>query len=470
MTGRATVSLAGVGPFAGASVADLSARLRRREVSATDLVRAFLTAAAEHGPALGCFVTVDEGGAMRAAVQADRELAAGLDRGPLQGIPVAVKDLIFTAGLRTTMGSRHFAGHVPATDAAAVAALRQAGAVVAAKTHTHEFAYGPTGDRAHTGPVRNPHDLSLMAGGSSGGSAAAVAAGLVPVALGTDTGGSVRIPAALCGTVGLRPTSGTVPSDGVFPLAPTLDTVGPIAAGVTDTALLWSVVAGKPVYTPDPGRIEDLRLARMRSELDDRVASEQRHALEEVLRGLPDAADVPVPEMSVSAAAYAAVQGAEAYAIHHERIDNAPELFDPEVLERLRSAAGIKGWEYVTALRLRERLRTEIGERLARIDVLIMPTVPIQAPRLGDRLVPGWDHPRDALLALTSPWSLLGFPAISVPVRPQGRLLPQSVQLIAKPGHENRLLDAASAVEALHTQGWTEPSRQGPDGMHVTIR
>ncbi|HEY0805380.1 MAG TPA: amidase, partial [Pseudonocardiaceae bacterium] len=191
--------LAGAGPFAGTSIAELADGLRAGRTTARALAESALAAADEYGPALNCFVTVDHDGALRTADQADRELRDGLDRGPLHGIPVGVKDLIDTAGLRTTMGSRHFDRHVPAADAAVVIALRQAGAVIIGKTHTHQFAYGPTGDIAHTGPARNPHDPSRITGGSSSGSAAAIAAGLLPAALGTDTGGSVRIPAALCG-------------------------------------------------------------------------------------------------------------------------------------------------------------------------------------------------------------------------------------------------------------------------------
>ncbi|MGW4799748.1 amidase, partial [Nonomuraea sp. NPDC004297] len=206
------------GPFTGRTLSDLARDLRDGRVTSVVLVERALGAVAALDPALNAFVTVDAAGALAAARRADEELAAGADRGPLHGLPVAVKDLIMVAGLPATMGSRHFANHVPGSDAVCVTRLREAGAVILGKTTTHEFAYGPTGDRSANGPSRNPRDPARMSGGSSGGSAAAVAAGIVPLAIGTDTGGSVRIPAALCGIAGFKPAYGAIPAGGVFPL------------------------------------------------------------------------------------------------------------------------------------------------------------------------------------------------------------------------------------------------------------
>jgi aspartyl-tRNA(Asn)/glutamyl-tRNA(Gln) amidotransferase subunit A len=488
-------SLAGAGPFAGISLAELGARLRSGG-SALDLVEAALAAAEELGATLNCFVTLDHDGARRAAEQADRELAAGLDRGPLHGLPVGVKDLIDTAGLRTTYGSAHFAEHRPVRDAAVVTALRQAGAVIVGKTHTHEFAYGPTGDVAHTGPARNPHDPDRMTGGSSSGSAAAVAAGIVPLALGTDTGGSTRIPAALCGITGFRPSPGVLSTAGVFPLSTTLDTPGPMAATPADTALAQAVltdaalgsagltvdrrtgaipspatltglanetsadrpgVGGAPSSTepagftgevpPAGGVLTGLRIGVLRPD----AVSSQLAAVDRAVMALRTAGSA-LTEIDAHAAdeartLYQPIQGPEAAAIHRRLLAQAPERYQPTVLARLRDATGVPGWEYVTALAERQRLRAAPPWS---VDVLLLPTVPIEAPPIGARhtdLGAGWTDPVAALLSLTTPWSVLGCPAVSLPVLGAG--LPASVQLVGRPGADAALLATAAALATL---------------------
>jgi aspartyl-tRNA(Asn)/glutamyl-tRNA(Gln) amidotransferase subunit A len=443
-------SLAGAGPFAGMTIAGLAGQLRTGQTTASALAESALAAADKFGPALNCFVTVDHDGALRAAEQADRELGHGVDRGPLHGIPVGVKDLIDTAGLRTTMGARHFDQHVPVTDAAVVVALRQAGAVIIGKTHTHEFAYGPTGDIAAGGPARNPLDTSRMSGGSSAGSGAAVGAGLLPAALGTDTGGSVRIPAALCGIVGLRPTQGCLPGAGVFPLSTTLDTIGPMAGSVADAALLWSALTGTPTATP---QVTGLRVGVVRSAETEQVVPGQARALEHALAALRSAgctvADTPFTDLPLCGRLYAHIQGPEARAVHAERVAESPELFQPEVLDRLTRAAEIRGWEYVAAQAARAELRARFPDRRA-AEVLVLPTVPIEAPPVGARnteLGAGWTDPTLALLAFNVPWSVLGLPAISVPV-PGAGALPGSVQLVGQPGREDELFAVAAAMVA----------------------
>jgi aspartyl-tRNA(Asn)/glutamyl-tRNA(Gln) amidotransferase subunit A len=423
------------------SIAGLAERLRGGRTTARELAESALAAADE--TTLNCFVTVDHDGASRAAEQADRELADGVDRGPLHGIPVGVKDLIDTAGLRTTRGSRHFDQHVPVRDAAVVVALRQAGAVIIGKTHTHQFAYGPTGDVAHTGAARNPHDPSRMAGGSSSGSGAAVAAGLVPAALGTDTGGSVRIPAALCGIVGLRPSQGAVSSAGVFPLSSTLDTVGPMAGSVADTALLWSVLVGRPVAAAP---VDGLRVGVVRSDVTEQIVPQQAEALERAVAALKSGGfvvgETPMPELAELGQVYLRIQRPEARAVHAERIEQAPELYEPEVLHRLTNPE-TPGWEYVAA----RQAQQDYQSRPLGVDLLVLPTVPIEAPPIGARdteLGAGWINPVPALLAFNSPWSVLGLPAISVPV--PGGALPGSVQLVGRRGGEDQLLAAAAVL------------------------
>jgi aspartyl-tRNA(Asn)/glutamyl-tRNA(Gln) amidotransferase subunit A len=459
-------SLAAAGPFGNTSLFEVAARIRQGETTAQEVTEQALGAAHRYNPELNCFVTIDDDGARRAALLADTELQSGLDRGPLHGIPVGVKDMIATSGLLTTMGSRHFSGHIPMADADVVTALRSSGAVIIGKTQTHEFAYGPTSDRAATGPARNPRDTQRMTGGSSGGSGAAVAAGIVPVALGTDTGGSVRVPAALCGIVGMRPTQGALSSAGVFPLSPTMDVVGPLAASVADTAAAWWALSAKSDYAgtrrpewneclvPDPSRGAALRFGQVSCELTRKTTDAAQEAMQIAIRALgkagADVGTVAAPEIDECVSPYKIIQSAEAFAIHSERVQQDPELFDPEVLDRLESAAMVRGWEYVQALELRDRLRAAVLHRLASLDIVITPTVPIGAPLIGQRDLDGqagWTSPRDALLSMTSPWSVLGFPAISVPVPGPEWQLPGSVQLVGKPGHEQQLLDAAAALE-----------------------
>lgn len=233
------------------TISELGLALRRGTTSSVQLVRAALRRIEDRNPTVNAFVLVDSAGALAAAEQADAELAAGRDRGPLHGVPVAVKDLIDIAGLPTTCGSASSFGTARAIeDAEIVARLRRAGAVIVGKTTLHEFAYGATGDRSVHGPSRNPVDPGRMSGGSSGGSAAAVAAGMVPLALGTDTAGSVRVPAALCGVVGFKPAFGALPVSGIHPLAPTLDHVGLFTATSQDALLASLALSRSPERTP----------------------------------------------------------------------------------------------------------------------------------------------------------------------------------------------------------------------------
>jgi aspartyl-tRNA(Asn)/glutamyl-tRNA(Gln) amidotransferase subunit A len=441
------------GPFTGLGIADVARMLRDGRTDPVQLLDRTLDAVRAAQPVINAFVTVNEEGARRVAARAAADLAAGHDRGPLHGIPVAVKDLVDTAGLTTTMGSRHFAGHVPETDASVVAALRTHGAVVLGKTTTHEFAYGPTGDRAANGPGGNPHDPSRMAGGSSAGSAAAVAAGLVPLAVGTDTGGSVRIPAALCGAVGLRPSFGRVPTSGVFPLSWSLDTVGPIANSVADTSLGLAVFSFS-AHLFSPPDLADLRIGLPAGDgfdrLDASVASTMDELVAMLARRGASVRPVPVPDAAELRDIYRVVQSAEAYAVHRERLATAPDLYDPELADRLRTAGEVPAWEYALARRRLDEVRATAADRFDGLDVLLLPTVPILAPPLGTRdadLGGGWRSPREALLAFDSPWSVLGLPAISLPV-PGPAPLPVGAQLVGPPDGDLPLLAAATAIEA----------------------
>ncbi len=441
------------GPFTGRSVDTVARQLRERQFDPVELVQRVLAAIDATQPTINAFVTVDRAGALTAAALARDELNSGIDRGRLHGVPIGIKDIVDTAGLATTMGSRHFAGNVPTHDAGVVTRLREAGAIVVGKTTTHEFAYGPTGDRAANGACANPHDPTRMAGGSSAGSAAAVAAGLVPLAIGTDTGGSVRIPAALCGVVGIRPSFGRVPTDGVFPLSWSLDTVGVLAADVAGTAYGWGVLTASAETASPPSR---LRLGVPATHAYDHLAEPVAAAMATLRTRLadPGVQTVPLggPDPEELLYLYRTIQSVEAVSIHHDRMTRAPELFDPEVLQRLGAAAEVPARDYAVAMRRLNELRTSAVDLLADCDAILLPTLPIAAPPLGTRnadLGGGWRSAREALLAHTAPWSVLGLPSMSLPAPVAPGDLPIGVQLIGPGMRDEHLLAVAATIERL---------------------
>ncbi|NYI99631.1 aspartyl-tRNA(Asn)/glutamyl-tRNA(Gln) amidotransferase subunit A [Nocardioides thalensis] len=389
------------------------------------------------------FAHLDVDGALSAADALDR--AKGRLVGPLHGIPVAVKDVIDVAGLPVTGGSRHLADRRPRTDATSVAALRRAGAVIVGITVTHEMAYGPTGDRSAHGAVLNPCDPARIAGGSSAGSAVAVATSAVPLSLGTDTGGSVRIPGALSGVLGLKPTYGAISNAGTVPLSPSLDHVGLHASTVGDLRVGLAVLTGRPA----PAHVGPLRAAWLDFGVDpiDPELAERVRRLARAAFGILGPARMD-PELAARIREdFSAVQGAEAHAQHAHRIATRPDLFDPEVLERLEAAAKVPAWKYTRALDRRDELRRAVLRQFGTADVLVTPTTPISAPLLDQREIDmGGTRAavRDVLLSLTHQWNLLGFPALSVPISTPR--LPAGLQLIAPPGGEERLLAAADRI------------------------
>ncbi|RRO20597.1 amidase [Saccharopolyspora rhizosphaerae] len=436
------------GFFHSRTIDELGGQVRAGDVRAVDLTQAALRAIDALDGGINAFVTVDREGALRAAEKADAELAEGRDRGPLHGIPVAVKDIIDVAGVRTTMGSAHFADHVSTEDAECVARLREAGAVVVGKTTTHEFAFGATGDRACNGPSRNPHDPTRMTGGSSGGSGAAVAAGMVPLALGTDTGGSVRIPASLCGVAGFKPAYGAVPTAGVFPLSQTLDHVGVLAATTEDCRLGYRALAGlRPMPSREHG--SEVSIGWIPPDVlhptDPQVTATARAALD--VDGL-DVREVRPAGLDGMLRAFGAIQFSEAHAVHAERVADAPQLFTDDVLAILRKAGETAGWQYVRALTERDEWRGVVAALLDEVELLALPTTCVPAPEVDERQVEvqGARIPlRGALIGLTRPWNLAGVPALSLPAGAV-RGLPVGLQLVGRPGQEDRLFAVASRV------------------------
>lgn len=428
-------------------------RLRAKTVTSEALTEDCLARIAARNEELRAFITVTEATARGEARQADRELAAGRDRGPLHGIPIALKDLVDQSGVPTTAGS-HVRPLTPmASDAVVTARLRAAGAVLVGKTNLHEYAFGTTSEDSAFGAVRNPLDPSRSAGGSSGGSAAAVVTGMALGAIGTDTGGSVRIPSAACGLVGLKPGMGEVPTDGVVPLSTTLDHVGPIARTVADAAAMHAVIARVTPRAPQPPPLPRLRLGRLtgyfEEVLEPGVRAAYEAALARVARAGAAITAVSLPHAADLAAIYLHIVLPEAAAYHAETLERCPERYTPNVRLRLEMGRYILAEDYLRALAARAVIRREVDAALSGVDALVVPTLAIAAPRLGLETV-DVDGRREAvravMLRLTQPFNLSGHPAVALPCGTDAAGLPVSLQVV---GHHARTWGLLDACEAL---------------------
>jgi aspartyl-tRNA(Asn)/glutamyl-tRNA(Gln) amidotransferase subunit A len=457
--------------LAFAGVIDLARMIARKEVSPVEVVRVHLDRIGALDGSLRAYITVCGDAALAAARVAEGALMADGGVGPLHGVPVALKDLYDTAGVRTTAGSKILADRVPEVDATVVRRLREAGAIVLGKLHMVEFAYGPEGLNAHHGAPRNPWDAAVerMPGGSSSGSGVAVAAGLAPAALGSDTGGSIRIPASLCGITGLKPTYGRVSRAGVLPLAWSMDHVGPMTRTAADAALLLRVLAGydpadsstSVLPVPDylaalSGDVKGLRVGVLRSYFLECATPEVRAALERAAAVLKDAGavvdDVALPGVARVAAAAYAVVGSEALAYHSGWLKARPADYDPEVRKRLQLGAFITGAHYVRGQQVRALVRAEVDGALARHDVLLAPATPLTAPRLDERQTTLGDGPSDvrsALIRLTRPFNFSGHPACAVPCGFSTDRLPIGMQVVGRPFDEATVLRVADAYQRL---------------------
>ncbi|HBY60310.1 MAG TPA: Asp-tRNA(Asn)/Glu-tRNA(Gln) amidotransferase GatCAB subunit A [Solibacterales bacterium] len=440
--------------------------LRSRQVSSLELTEAAL-AAIERGKRLNAFLTLTAETALRRARQADAERARGLDLGPLHGIPIAVKDLFETKGVPTTAGSKLFANHIPDRDAAVVERLAAAGAVLLGKTHMHELAYGITSNNPHFGPVRNPWDPDRIPGGSSGGSGAAVAAGMCFMAMGSDTGGSIRIPASYCGTVGLKPTTGLVSRYGTLPLGFTLDHMGPLTRTVRDTAVTMNVIAGRddrdetsarrpaPDYLP----AEHISLAGVRAGLPEnyyfeRTAPEAAAAVRR-MAGLAesllvDRLDVRVPDIEAINQVGRVILLCEASAVLEPYLESRRGEIGADVLALLDQGRLLPATWYVNAQRLRRVYRREFARLWESCDVLFTPTTPIAAPRIGESSVEMGGESLDTRLLTTRfvrAINVLGIPALSLPAGQTREGLPLGLQILGPEFSEVRVLAIGSALE-----------------------
>ena len=432
--------------------------------SPTAVVRELLRRIGTLNPTLNAFITVLEDSAIRAAEESDRRYRAGGPIGPLDGVPVAIKDVIYIQGIRCTAGSKILADNVAPYDAPVVAKLKAAGAILLGTTNLHEFAAGTTSVNPHYGAVRNPWNRDKLAGGSSGGSAAAVASGMVPLALGTDTAGSVRIPAALCGVLGLKPTYGRVSRLGVIPLATSLDTVGVLARSSGDAASLLKVISGhdrEDITTidadvPDYGAKPPLKSGRVgvvRNRFQDSVdpsIEENFRAFVANLEGLGcEVNEVEVDGLGEIYERWLPIRRAEATAFHLKWLQSTPELYGDDVRRLLELGRDVLAVEYVNAVNSRPSYMERFSSSMKGLDALAMPCTTVPAPDLGQSSVRvnGVDHPvYSALNLLTLPFNYLGCPALSLP---SGivRGAPAGVQLIGKLFDEETPLRLAAAYQ-----------------------
>ncbi len=449
----------------------LARMIVRKELSPVEVVRAYLERIAARDATLRSYVAVCEESAMSTAREAESALMAGRVSGPLHGVPIALKDLFDTAGVPTTGGSKILADRVPERDATVVRRLREAGAIVLGKLHMVEFAYGPEGLNAHHGAPRNPWDAAIarMPGGSSSGSGVAVAAGLAVAALGSDTGGSIRIPASLCGITGLKPTYGRVSRGGVLPLAWSMDHVGPMTRSAADAALMLGAMAGydpgdastSVLPVPDyvaalTSDVKGLRVGLLRAFFLDAATPDVRGAVERAAVTLAGAGaivdEVTLPSVvHVAAAAYAVV-ASEALAYHTPWLKTRPADYDPEVRQRLQLGAFVTGADYVRAQQVRALVRDDIDAALAHRDVLLAPATPLTAPRVDERQTTLGDGPADvrgALIRLTRPFNVSGHPTCALPCGFSGDGLPIGMQLVGRPFDEATVLRAADAYQRL---------------------
>jgi aspartyl-tRNA(Asn)/glutamyl-tRNA(Gln) amidotransferase subunit A len=454
-----------------ASIPEIARRYRQRKLSPVELTRFLLERIKKLNPHLNAFITVSEDLALQQAKRAEWELVgqrghkARRDRGLLHGMPVSLKDNIYTAEVRTTAGSRVLRDFVPLHDAPVVSALKEAGAVLLGKTNMHEFAYGTTSNNPHYGAVRNPWDVSRIAGGSSGGSAAALAAGLCYSSIGTDTGGSIRIPSSLCGVVGLKPGLGRVSTDDVVPLSPTLDFVGPLARNAEDAALLLEAIGvrGEGERRLRLGSVASSRSRRPRlgvpkefflEVLSPEVARGFQGALRVLQQHGARLKDVSLPLLPETEDAGNQIAWAEAthYHQHAGWYPDHAEEYGEDVRKRLEMGTKVPAVAYLQALELRDQFIAAFHVILQEqeLDALVVPTTPITATRVGEESVTiqGGNHAtRALLLRLNRPANLAGVPAISVPCGLTENGLPVGLQFIGAMTDELLLLELARNFE-----------------------
>lgn len=452
------------------SIAEAATRLRRREFSPVELTDACLCQIEALNPRLNAYITVTAERARADARRAEEAIAAGRDQRPLLGIPIALKDLYATEGIRTTAGAKILSDWTPERDSSVARRLREQGSVLLGKLNTHELAYGVTTNNPHFGPTRNPWSLEMIPGGSSGGSGAAASAGMALGTMGTDTGGSIRIPASLCGVVGLKASYGRVSKAGVVPLSFVADHAGPLTRTVEDAALMLQAVAGydpedaSSVRAPVPdylaaldGDLRGLRAGVPRQHFYERLDAEVRAAIEaaiEVLAGLGvEMGEVEIPGIGESLPGLFGLILTEAQEYHAQALRERPQDFGPDV-GAILAQQGPSGLELAGALRQKYALTAAMRQTLETVDVLLTPTTPVPATRIGQETVRYGGIEEPVLLAMircTYPFNATGLPALSLPCGFTSAELPIGLQIAGRPFDEATVLRVAHAYEQATT-------------------
>ena len=456
------------------TISTLSRAISQKEVSPVEVIQSYLERIGTYDPKINAFLTVLPKQALQAARRAEKEILRGRYRGPLHGIPFAAKDLFFTKGIRNTCGSKILADFVPRYDAAVIERLTSAGAILLGKLNMHEFAFGPTSVNPHYGPVRNPWDRQRITGGSSGGSAAALASSFALLTLGTDTGGSIRIPSALCGIPGLKPTFGRISRYGVYPLCWSLDHPGPMAKSVEDLALAMNVLAGQdprdpatpPVPVPDyaaalAGDLEGIRLGVPTSYFFDRCDREVRAAVQKAIEDLKKLGAkverISIPHLEEAAICASLILFAEAAAsLEKWHLTRSRDLGD-DVRARLNQGAIIPAPLYLKAQRVRRRIQEHFQAAFRKVDALITPQLPLTAPSIGQGSVAfgkATEAVPAALTRFTRIFNLVGAPSLSIGCGFSSSGMPIGLQIVAQPFGEGTVLKVGHAYE-LHTP-WKE--------------
>ena len=442
----------------------IAAAIRAGEITAKAVVSAALERIAVRNEAFNCFTAVTADTALTDAQKIDQAIAQGENPGSLAGVPFAVKNLFNIAGLTTLAGSKINAENPPATqDATAVARLKQAGAVLVGALNMDEYAYGFVTENSHYGSTRNPHDPTRVAGGSSGGSSAAVAAGLVPLTLGSDTNGSIRVPASLCGIFGLKPTYGRLSRAGAFLFSSSFDHIGPFARSVRDIATTFDSLQGAdasdPICTTRPAErslpqlnkgIEDLRIAVADGYFAKGAEPEALEAVAKVAQALAVTTAVTIPEPHRARAAAYIITASEGANLHFANLRSRPQDFDPATRDRFLAGTMIPANWYIQAQRFRQWYRDRVREIFQNVDIILAPTTPGVAPLLGqEKMVIAGEEVlvRPNLGLFTQPLSFIGLPVLSVPIQRPGAL-PLGVQIIAAPYNEALILRVAAVLEA----------------------
>lgn len=449
------------------TITELAPRIRNREISPVELTRQTLARIRSLQPKLNAYITVTEEWALKQAEQEEKEIAAGRYRSLLHGIPFAAKDLLYTKGIKTTVGSKTLADFVPDFDATVIERLYQAGAILMGKAGLHEWAYGITSNNPHFGPIRNPWDPERIPGGSSGGSTVALAAGMCMFSLGSDTGGSIRIPAAFCGVVGLKPTFGRVSRHGVFPLGHSLDHIGPFAKCVADTALVYQTTCGFDsrddstvnlvpdfaVCLPHP-RLDGKKIGVPRNfyfeKLDPEVEAATRKALTVFEELGAQLVDIEVPDVEEFNAVARLILLAEASSVHARRLQERRQDFGDDVRSLFDQGRFILATDYLNAQKRRRHFVNAFRKLLESVDAVAMPAVPVTAPKIGQTKVPIGGEEYDTRMAVTRnarALNLTGQPILTLPCGFSAAGLPIALQLVGAAFDEREILEIGHAYE-----------------------